>query len=101
MSASPAAKNIHPRRIPPFAKLGLISRTLIALCSAFLVFFGAAFLTIITLLVVWIITGRTPDFSIAYRITGLSAGILAFVAGLVWNIWAGVYRLQHPSLVRE
>jgi hypothetical protein len=101
MSASAAVEKSVAHRTPPFVELGLIARTLIALASACFVFFAVTFLSIVAILIYCTATGAQVDYSLAYRITGLAAGILMLIAALAWDIWAGIYRMQHPTRARE
>jgi len=82
---------------PPLVELGLFARTFVAFAAALIAFSAVACVSIFSMLAYWSITGKMVDFSIAYRVTGLAAGVLMLVVGIAWVIWAGVYRMTHPS----
>ena len=69
---------------------------LVALASAWLMFFVGVFLTLLTLMILAQVTSTRPDMTIAYRIVGLTAGCTAVVLGFAGSI---IYDLRKASAV--
>lgn len=69
---------------------------LVALASAWLMFFVGVFLTLVVLIIAAQITSTKPDMTISYRIIGLTAGCAAFVIGFVGSIVYDVRKSAGP-----
>jgi hypothetical protein len=55
----------------PLGDLGWFQSLLMGLAAAFAAFFLATFLAIVGFMVYLMVTGKTPDFALTYRIVGL------------------------------
>jgi hypothetical protein len=66
----------------PLGDLGWFQSLLMGLAAAFAAFFLATFLAIVGFMVYLMVTGKTPDFALTYRIVGLPVGILVGVFAL-------------------
>jgi hypothetical protein len=97
MSATSSTRTFKP----PFAELGIIARTFIAITAGLFAFAGVSCISIFTMLAYWTITNKPVDFSIAYRVAGLPSGVVVFAIALVWVVWAGIYRMQHPADLKD
>ena len=74
----------------PLGDLGWFQTLLMSFASAFAAFFATTFLSILGLLAYMTITGRHPDFAIAYKRIGFPVGLAALAFALVYlgSLWA-------------
>ena len=66
----------------PLGDLGWFSSLLMGTATGFAAFFLTTFVSIMTLLVYRIASGRNPDFAIAYRDIGFPVGCVVLVLAL-------------------
>jgi hypothetical protein len=73
----------------PVGDLGWFGTLLVSFASGFAAFFASTFLGIVSLLIVDMVTHRTPDFAISYRLIGLPVGLLVLTAALLYlgSLW--------------
>lgn len=62
---------------------------LLGIVGAAMAFFAGTFLAIVTLLVIQVVTHKLPDYTVAYRFSGLAFAAVGFIIGLLLGVrWA-------------
>jgi hypothetical protein len=81
----------------PVGDLGWFATLLVSLASGFASFFATTFLGIVGLLITNMVTGRTPDYSISYRLIGLPVGIVVLAFSLLYLGFLWIRRMTRPA----
>ena len=66
----------------PLGDLGWFQSLLMGTAAGFAAFFAATFLAIVGFLVDLMVTGKTPDFALTYRVVGFPVGVAVLVLAL-------------------
>jgi hypothetical protein len=77
----------------PVGDLGWFATLLVSFAAGFASFFAATFLGIVGLLITDMVTHRTPDFSISYRLIGLPVGLSVLAIALVYMGFLWIRRM--------
>jgi hypothetical protein len=73
----------------PLGELGFFQTLLMSFATGFAAFFATTFVAIVSLLIYMSVSGKHPDFALAYRWAGFPVGVvvLALTLGYLGTLW--------------